>query len=151
VGVVRQLFVSEPFYDTIAVVNLVIAGTAPNQVFGFGSVTRIRSPALNLPVDLTPVERDRDNTNWASNTTLDDGSDFYVANAGDNTIVRMRQNGAFVAIRRVMVNGHPLDNVSLNGIAASADATDTTLPTTIFATFVDPSSGQGGVLAMPVF
>ncbi len=106
---------------------------------------------LNLPVDLTPVKRDRDTANWASNTTLDDGSDFYVANAGDNTIVRMRQDGTVVAIRRVMVNGRPLDNVSLNGIAASADATDTTPPTTIFATFVDPSSGQGGVLAMPAF
>ena len=151
--VVRQLFVSEPFYNTIAVVNLVLAGVAPNQVFWLppGSVTRIGSRVLNLPVDLTPVKRDQDNPNWASNTTLDDGSDFYVANAGDNTIVRMRQDGTVVAIRRVMVNGHPLDNVSLNGIAASADATDTTLPTTIFATFVDPSSGKGGVLAMPAF
>jgi hypothetical protein len=149
--VVRQLFVSEPFYNTITVVDLVIVGTAPNQVFGLGSVTRIGSPALNLPVDLTPVERDRDNPNWASNSTLDNGSDFYVANAGDNTIVRMRQDGTVVAIRRVMVNGRPLDDVSLNGIAASADATDTMPPTTIFATFVDPSSGQGGVLAMPAF
>jgi hypothetical protein len=149
--VVRQLFVSEPFYNTIAVLDLVVVGTEPNQVFGLGSVTRLGSPALNLPVDLTPVERDLDNPNWASNTTLDNGSDFYVANAGDNTIVRMQQGGAVVAIRRVMVNGRPLDNVSLNGIAASADATDATPPTTIFATFVDPSSGQGGVLAMPAF
>jgi hypothetical protein len=149
--VVRQLFVSEPFYNTIAVVNLVIVGTAPNQVFGLGSIARIRSPVLNLPVDLTPVKRDRDTANWASNTTLDDGSDFYVANAGDNTIVRMRQDGTVVAIRRVMVNGRPLDNVRLNGIAASADATDATPPTTIFATFVDRRSGQGGVLAMPAF
>ena len=39
-----------------------------------------------------------------------------------------------VATRRVIVNGQPLDNISLNGIAASADATDTTPPTTIFAT-----------------
>jgi hypothetical protein len=149
--VVRQLFVSEPFYNTIAVLDLVIVGTAPNQVFGLGSVTRLGSRALNLPVDLTPVERDRDDPNWASNTTLDNGSDFYVANAGNNTIVRMRQDGTVVAIRRVTVNGRPLDNVSLNGIAASADATDTTPPTTIFATFVDPNSGNGGVLAMPAF
>jgi hypothetical protein len=63
----------------------------------------------------------------------------------------MRQDGTVVGIRRVTVDGRPLDNVSLNGIAASADATDTTLPTTIFATFVNPSSGQGGVLAMPAF
>ena len=158
--VVRQLFVSEPFNDTIAVVNLVITtGILPkqlsNQVFGPGSVTRIGSPALNLPVDLTPVERDRDNINWASNTTLDDGSDFYVANAGDNTIVRMQQDGTVVAVRRVVVNGQSLGNISLNGIAASADAnadtTPPTPPTTIFVTFVDPSSGQGGVLAMPGF
>jgi hypothetical protein len=153
-GTVRQLFVSEPFYDTIAVVNLGVVGPVGppnNQVFGLGSVTRINSPALNLPVDLTPVKRDKDTANWASNTTLDDGSEFYVANQGDNTIVRMQQDGTVVAIRRVTVNGQPLDNVSLNGIATSADATDATLPTTIFATFVDPSSGQGGVLAMPAF
>src|SRR5262249_25131612 len=48
----RQLFTSEPFYNTIAVVDLVSFGTAPNQVFGPGSVTRISSPALKLPVDL---------------------------------------------------------------------------------------------------
>jgi hypothetical protein len=149
--VVRQLFVSEPLYNTIAVLDLVIVGTAPNQVFGLGSVRRIGSRALNLPVDLAPVKRDMDSANWASNTTLDEGSDLYVANAGDNTIVRMRQDGSVVAIRRVLFKGRPLDNVRLNGITASADATDTTPPTTIFATFVDPSSGKGGVLAMPVF
>jgi hypothetical protein len=117
----------------------------PNQVFGLGSVTRIGSAALNRPVDLAPVQRDADNPNWASNTSLDDDSDFYVANQGDNTIVRMKQGGTVVAIRRVTINGQPLDNVSLNGIAASVD------PKTIFATFVDPNNGQRGVLAMPAF
>jgi hypothetical protein len=143
--VARQLFVSEPFYNTIAVINLVVVGTSPNQVFGLGSITRIASPGLNVPVDLTPVQRDADNVNWASNTTLDQGSDFYVANQGDNTIVRMQQTGAIVAIRRVTVKGHSLDDVRLNGIADSVDAS------TIFATFVDPDTGQGGVLAMPAF
>ena len=148
--VALQLFVSEPFYDTIAIVNLAIVGSAPNQVFGLGSVTRISSPVLNVPVDLTPVKRDSENPNWASNTTLDDGSDFYVVNQGDNTLVRMTQDGTVVATRRVTLNGQPLGNFSLN-IAASADATDTTLPTTIFATVVDPNNGRGGVLAMPAF
>jgi hypothetical protein len=53
-----------------------------------------------------------------------------------------------------MVNGQSLDNVSLNGIAASTVAPDTappTPPTTIFATFVDTSTGLGGVLEMPGF
>src|SRR5262249_57247394 len=47
-----QLFVSEPFNNTIAVVNLKVVGTAPNQVFGLDSITRIGSPCLKLPVDL---------------------------------------------------------------------------------------------------
>jgi hypothetical protein len=120
-GAAWQLFVSEPSNNTIAVVNLVVFGTAPNQVFGPGSVSRISSPLLNLPVDIAAVQRDVDNVNWASNTTLDDGSDFYVANRGDNTIVRMRQDGNVVAVRRVAVDNSPLDNASLNGIATSTD------------------------------
>jgi hypothetical protein len=82
---------------------------------------------------------------------LDDGSDFYVANQGDNTIVRMRQDGTVVAIRSVALDGQRLDNVILNGIATSVDATDTTPPTAIYVTIVDPNSGQGGILAMPAF
>ena len=144
-GTVRQLFVSEPFHDTIAVVNLTVFGTMPNQVFGLGSVRRIRSPALNVPVDLAPAQRDIDNVNWASNTTLDQDSDFYVANQGDNTIVRMKQGGSVVAIRRVTINGDPLENVSLNGIATSPDGR------AIYVTFIGPDDEQGGVLALSAF
>jgi hypothetical protein len=126
---VLQLFVSEPFNDTIAVIDLVVFGTAPDQVFGLKSVnpvTRISSPELNLPVDLTPVVVDTDDPMWASNTTLDDGSDFYVANRGDNTIVRMKLDGTVVAVRRVAVPPGPLNNTSLNGIATSTDGNKST-------------------------
>ena len=140
-----QPFISEPFNNTIAVVNLVVFGTAPNQVFGLGSVSRISSNSLNLPVDLAAVQRDVDNINWASNTRLDDASDFYVANRGNNTIVRMRQDGSVAAIRRVTVDNSPLDNANLNGIATSTDGA------TIYVTFTDPGKGQGGVLALPAF
>jgi hypothetical protein len=143
--VVRQLFVTEPFFNTIAVVNLKVVGSVPNQVFGLDSVSEISSTVLNQPVDLAPVVRDADDVNWASNTTLDRGSDFYIANQGDNTIVRMQQDGTVVAIRRVTISGHPLADAKLNGIAASVDAT------TIFATFVQLHSGHGGVLAMQAF
>jgi hypothetical protein len=142
---VRQLFVSEPFDNTIAVINLVNFGTAPNLVFGLGSVSRISSLWLNLPVDLAAVQRDADNVNWASNTTLDDGSDFYVANRGNNTIVRMHQDGSVVAVRRVTADNGPLNNASLNGIATSTDGK------TIYVTFTRPSQRQGGVLALPAF
>ena len=140
-----QLFVSEPFNNTIAVINLVVFGTAPNQVFGPGAVNRIRSPLLNLPVDLAPVQRDADSVKWASNTTLDEGSDFYVANRGNDTIVRMGQNGRAVAIRRVTVANRPLNKSSLNGIATSTDGK------TIYLTINGPSHTNGGVLALPAF
>jgi hypothetical protein len=144
-GAAWQLFVSEPFRNTIAVVNLVVFGTAPNQVFGPGSVSRISSRSLKLPVDLAAVHRDVDNINWASNTTLDEGSDFYVANRGNNTIVRMRQDGHVVAVRRVTVDDSPMDDARLNGITTSIDGK------TIYVTFTGPSRERGGFLALPAF
>jgi hypothetical protein len=147
--VVRQLFVSEPFQNSIAVLSLVNFGVAPNQVFGLSTISRIGSPWLDLPVDLAPVHRDNDNINWASNTTLDQGSDLYVANRGNNTIVRMRQDGTVVAARRIRgSNNWRLDDdgASLNGIATSSDGA------TIYATFTSARNGRlGGVLALPAF
>jgi hypothetical protein len=143
-GPVRQLFVSEPFHNSIAIVNLVVVGVAPNQVFGLGSVNRISTPWLKFPVDLAAVQRDADNLDWASNTTLDDGSDMYVANRGNNTIVRMTQGGNVVTVRRVILDDGPLDDARLNGITTSTDGT------TIYVTFTGPD-GQGGVLALPAF
>ena len=141
-----QLFVSEPFNNTIAVINLVIFGSDPlNLVFGLGSVSRISSNLLNLPVDLAPVQRDTDNPNWAGNATLDQNSDFYVANRGNNTIVRMKQDGTFVAVRRISVDNSPLHEASLNGIATSTDGT------TIYVTLTGARVKQGGVLALPAF
>ena len=72
-------------------------------------------------------------------------SDFYVANRGNNTIVRMRQDGSVVAVRRVTVDNSTIDNASLNGITTSTDGS------TIYVTFTGPSNGQGGVLALPAF
>ena len=77
---------------------------------------------------------------------MDEGSDFYVANRGDNTIVRMGQNGVVRAIRRVTVDGHgPWDNGSLNGIATSTDGK------AIYVTYTGPGRSPGGVLALPAF
>jgi len=148
-----QLFVSEPFNNTIAVINLVQSGTDPhNLVFGPGAITRISSPYLKLPVDLAPARRDLDSATWASNTTLDDGSDFYVANRGDNTIVRMGQDGTFKGIRRVTIDSIPLDNFAINGIATSADVPPSTGDASkIYVTFTTPTNLQGGLLEVPAF
>jgi hypothetical protein len=97
--------------------------------------------------------RDADSITWASNTTLDEdctlspciASDFFVANRGDNTIVRMRQDGHVVGIRRVTIDSIPLDNFAINGIATSVDGSK------IYVTFTTPTNLQGGLLEVPTF
>jgi hypothetical protein len=142
----RILYVSEPFDNTIAVLNLSDDGI----VFHAAEVRRIHSEALNQPVDLAPVAIETENPNWASNTTLEVGSDFYVANRGDNTIVRMSQDGTIVAKREVrLADVRALGNGRLNGIAGSPDGTK------IWVTVVGHLAGHGNlngaVLELPAF
>ena len=114
----RILYVSEPFENSIAAVYLTVDGV----IFRVRGVRHLRSAALDHPVDLAPVVQETSDPNWASNTTLDVQSDFYVANRGNNTIVRIRQDGAVVAMRRVRLpGGRSLGNGRLNGIATSPD------------------------------
>jgi hypothetical protein len=142
----RILYVSEPFENSIAAIDL----TDDGVIFRVLRVRRLRSEALNQPVDLAPVEIETSDPNWSSNTTLDVGSDFYVANRGDNTIVRMRQDGSVVAIREVrLADGRALGNGRLNGIAGSPDGSR------IWVTVVGHLAGQGNlsgaVLELPSF
>ena len=142
----RYLYVSEPFANSIAQIEL----TDDGNVFHIGSIHRFYSGALNKPIDLAPVTNETSDANWASNTTLDVGSDFYVANRGNNTIVRMTQDGTVVAVRRVrLADGRPLEPARLNGIAISPDFTK------IWVTVTGPIRGQGGqsgaVLELPAF
>jgi len=129
----RILYVSEAFTNSIAAITLRDDGV----VFHVGSVNRIVSPALNEPIDLAPVVMETSDPNWASNTSLDVQSDFYVANRGDSTIVRMRQDGTVAALRRVRMNGQPLGTLQLNGIATSPDGSK------IWVTLSGPVPGMG--------
>ena len=142
----RILYVSELFTNSIAEIGLSDDGV----LFHVASVNRIYSTALNGPVDLAPVTMETSDSNWASNTTLDVQSDFYVANRGDNTIVRMRQDGSVASVREVrMAGGRPLGALQLNGIATSPDGSR------IWVTLSGPVPGmgnlKGAVLELPSF
>lgn len=142
----RILYVSEPFRNTIAAIDLIDDGV----IFHVGAIRRIHSEALNEPIDLAPAGIETEAPNWASNTTLEAGADFYVANRSDNTIVRMRQDGTVVAVRRVMLSGgRPLGAGRLNGIAVSPDGSK------IWVTVTGHPAGQGNlsgaVLELPAF
>ena len=147
----RVLYVSEPLENSIVAIDLTDDGLA----FHVAAVRRIRSNALDQPVDLAPVKIETTDADWASNTTLDVQSDYYVANRGNNTIVRIRQDGTVVAIRSLLIAGRTLGNLRLNGIATSADGT------LIWAAVTGhhPGAGHlpgaglraGAVLEMPAF
>jgi len=142
----RILYVSEPFENSIAAIDL----TDDGVIFRMAGIRRLRSEALNQPVDLAPADIETTDPNWASNTTLEENADFYVANRGDNTIVRMRQDGTVVAIREVrLANGRALGNGRLNGIAVSPDGSK------IWVTVVGQLAGEGNlsgaVLELPSF
>jgi hypothetical protein len=85
------------------------------------------------------VVMETSDTNWASNTTLDVQSDFYVANRGDNSILRMRQDGTVLSRREVRLDGKPLGAMQLNGIATSPDGTK------IWVTLSGPVPGMGNL------
>lgn len=143
------LYVSQPFDDSIKAIHLAVGGPAGSQVFVPTETRVIRSRVLDQPVALTPVNIEDENPNWSSNTTLEKGSDFYVCNRGDGTIVRMRQDGTVAGVRRVRARGRSLGGARLNGIASSPDGSR------IWVTYAGRLPGledrQGGVVEVPAF
>jgi hypothetical protein len=143
------LYVSQPFDDSIVAISIAIGGTSPDQVFVMTGRRVISSSALHQPVDLAPALIESEDRNWSSNTTLEEGSDFYVCNQGDNTIVRMRQDGTVVGKRRPRVGGHALGAAHLNGIAGAPDRSK------LWVTYTGglPGGGdrKGGIIELPSF
>jgi len=142
----RILYVSEPFANSIAAIDL----TDDGVIFRVVDVRRFHAAALHGPVDLAPAEIETSNPNWASNTTLDVGADFYVANRGNNTIVRLHQDGTVVAVRRVrLADGRSLGSARLNGIAVSPDGEK--IWVTVTGHLPGQANHSGAVLELPAF
>jgi hypothetical protein len=143
------LYVSQPFDDSIKAINLTTGGPPGNEVFMPSTTRVIRSSALDQPLDLAPAHIDTTHPDHASNTTMRPGTDFYVCSRGNDTIVRMRQDGTVVAVRRVRARHRSLGQARLNGIATSSDGSK------VWVTYVGklPGSGDrhGGVLELPAF
>lgn len=113
------LYVADPLANQIAQLKLSDDG----QVFRVDQIDRFSAPELLEPVDLAPAVPEGANPNFSSNTTLSGGSDLFVANRGNGSIVRLRQDGSVVAVASVDVPGvGVLGTDRLNGIATSPDA-----------------------------
>ena len=133
----RNVFVSDPLADRILVFDLIDDGTLLQAV----NARYITSPVLHAPTDLAPAVREAAARNFSSNTTLGGGSDLYVLNRGNNSIVRMTQTGRVVAVRHIQSS---VEGFRLNGIAVSENAR------TIWLSATAPG-GQGIVLQTSTF
>jgi CxxC motif-containing protein (DUF1111 family) len=133
----RIAYVTDPLADRIIALDISDDGT----LFSAGPPRVIASRWFDRPVDLAAAVPEVASDSFASNTTLGGGSDLYVLNRGNNSIVRITQAGTFVEARRILAD---LPAFRVNGLTVSEDAQ------TIWVTVV-MAGGGGAVLAMPTF
>jgi hypothetical protein len=142
----RILFVTDPERNAVVALTL----TSDDKVFRVRDNRTFTPPELNVPVDLAPVVPETANPGFASNTTMAGNSDMYVANRGNGTIARMRQDGTVVAVRRVALpGGQDVGPGRLNGIAVSPDAQK--IWVTVSGTLPEHANAPGALLEVPAF
>jgi hypothetical protein len=115
----RALFVADAGRDRIAVLHLRDDG----RHFVLERVSALRAPELRQPSDVAAAIPEIANPRFASHTTLAAGSDLYVVNRGDGTLLRMTQDGRVLARARIAVPGlGVIGGERLRAIAVSGDA-----------------------------
>ena len=119
------------------------------RVFRVTQTLLITVAGLDLPVDIAPAVPETGNPALASNTTLAGGSDLYIVSRGNGTLVRMRQDGTVLAVRRVAAGGEVLGAGRLNGIAVSPDAQR--LWVTVSGALPGHADAPGALLEVPAF
>jgi hypothetical protein len=136
----RVLYAADGLANQVVAFDITDNGTlfiasAPRYLDGDG--------AFDVPVDVQPTQPEVASENFSSNSTLGAGSDLYVLNRGNNSIVRITQDGHLRGKRTVTVDGMDKDDFRLNGLGVSPDGQ------TIWVTAV--TAGGGMVLKVPAF
>jgi len=113
------LYVADARRDRIAVLQL----ADDTRQFKVQRTRYLQSPWLKRPVDLAACVPEIANPRFASHTTLAGGSDLYIVNRGDGSVLRLGQDGTVVA-RAVIAwpDGGEVRGGRLRSIAVSADA-----------------------------
>ncbi|RZL40717.1 MAG: hypothetical protein EOP35_00055 [Rubrivivax sp.] len=115
----RALYVADARRDRIAVLQL----ADDTRQFKLRGIRHLQSRWLKRPVDLAACVPEIANPRFASHTTLAGGSDLYVVNRGDGSVLRLAQDGSVLA-RAVITwpDGQAVGAGRLRAIAVSADA-----------------------------
>lgn len=115
----RVLYLADGLRNRIVLLHL----TDDTRQFKVERVSPIDSPLLHHPVDLAAAIPEIANPRFASHTTLAGGSDLYVANRGDGSLLRISQDGKVIARAHVEVPGvGRVGAGQLRSIAVSGDA-----------------------------
>ncbi len=133
----RIVYVTDPLQDRIVAIDMGDDGT----LFTAGAPRAITSRWFHQPVDIAATVPEVASDNFSSNTTLAAGSDLYVLNRGNNSIVRVTQAGKVIDARRISAKLPPF---RVNGLTVSENAQ------TIWITVV-MDGGNGAVLQLPAF
>jgi hypothetical protein len=142
----RILYLADPLANSVAALTLL----DDRQVFHAGAVQRFSSPEFDLPVGLAPTRPETEDSDWASNTTMFEFSDIYVANRGNNTIVRMQQDGTVIAVEQpILPGGGSLGDARISGIATASDGSRIWI--TVTGTLPGYEGLDGAVLELPAF
>ena len=115
----RVLYIAGSARDRLVLLHL----EDDRRHFTVGRTSAIMSPALKQPVDVAAALPEIANPSFASHTTLAGGSDLYIANRGDGSLLRVSQDGHVLARARIEVPGlGALGRDRIRAIAVSADA-----------------------------
>ncbi len=135
----RILYVTDPLANRLVAFDFSDDGS----VFLASAPRFLTSAAFDVPVDVAASSPEVASGNFSSGTTLAGGSDLYVLNRGNGTVVRIRQDGTVVAARAI-VPDQPLPPLTASGLAVSPDGQ------TLWIAATGPNR-QGYVLRMASF
>jgi hypothetical protein len=115
----RVLYVADAQRDRIVLMHLGDDG----RHFTRTRHRALSSPWLRQPVDLAAAIPEIANPRFSSHTTLAGGSDLYVVNRGDGSLLRMSQDGQAIARAEIEIVGEGrVGSGRLRSIAVAADA-----------------------------
>ncbi|WP_287336581.1 hypothetical protein [Mesorhizobium sp.] len=115
----RALYIADPGRDRMVLLDL----EDDRRHFTVARTRTISLPEFDRPVDVAAAIPEIANPQFSSHTTLAGGSDLFVANRGDGSLLRLSQDGRLLARATIEIPGlGPLGADRVGAIATSADA-----------------------------
>ncbi|MER8762295.1 di-heme oxidoredictase family protein [Mesorhizobium sp. M0968] len=115
----RVLYIADPGRDRLVLLKL----QDDRRHFTVAGAGMVSLPEFDRPVDIAAAVPEIANPHFSSHTTLAGGSDLFVANRGDGSLLRISQDGRLLARATIDIPGlGPLGGDRLRAIATSADA-----------------------------